>query len=211
MMYECESPRGLLGRIKRIAAAVVLIIRALAFPAEVILHREFGPRYIGAQGAMVPVLLISYALAWPPFLAVPILVFAAIHGLLHAAAIAEAATIQRERDQLPDYYSGYPRYLWLFGFLSERTAKRFVEPLIVALIAWLIRIHHEPFGHLLFAMAAALFVSVNLKWGFSRMSVLDGKIDPNKPIQVQVRRVTRDSAPWAHAASRPFSASGGNA
>lgn len=124
-----------------------LLIDAWAVSVVIFLRRGFGARYLGAQGAMVllivPMFMIFFSQQHDPW---PLCWFLGAYLLMWVCARIGAARRHSMGDSTHSYYSGWPRLMRIFRFLSESTVKQFVEPPLVALIGFWIGGHNLPLG-----------------------------------------------------------------
>jgi hypothetical protein len=140
----------------------MLILRSIAVTVEVFLHRSFGSRYIGTQG-FVGVLVILF---FGAFVGVPgtggLMVFLAAY--LFACLVARVQIDRRKRrgfDPQHSRYTGWPYLMSIFPRCSELTVKRFIEPVLVVIVAAAVMNAAPALGLYLLMAGGVLFIMVN--------------------------------------------------
>lgn len=164
---ELDRPRTLFDHQERFGAYSLwssFISQYLATSVEVFLHRRFGERYIGLQAAAVLPAMLVYSLFWQGHNTAPLMMFVAAYMVMVAGVRVDIARRRRSGDVEHSYYNGFPEILrlpLLRRWLSERAAKRVVEPLLVGGIGVLMLPTSEPLG--LYLMIAGCALRVTLK------------------------------------------------
>jgi small basic protein len=137
------------------------LIESWAISVEVFLRTGFGVRYVGSKGAMVllivPMFLILFSQKHDPR---PLCWFLAAYLVM--CVLARVGSLRRQTlgDRTHSFYSGRPRLMGIFRFLSEVTVKQFVEPLFVAVAAVFVGNYNAPLGMYLLGAAACIGLSV---------------------------------------------------
>ena len=137
------------------------LIESWAISVEVFIRKGFGVRYVGSKGAMVllivPMVIIFFSQEHDPR---PLCWFLLAYLVMCVFRRVGALRRQTLGDTTHSFYSGRPRLMGLFRFLSEVTVKQFVEPLFVALTGAFIGNYNAPLGMYLLIAAACVGVSV---------------------------------------------------
>lgn len=155
---------------------LTFVSSVLAVSVEVFLHRSrtIGERYLGLQATAVIAIVPLYSLFWEDHDVVPLMRFLGM--FLFMCFIARVGQLQQRRrggPQVHTRYTGYPRICSVFRRLSERTAKMFVEPMLVFLAGVFIMPSSEPLGGYLMLASLGLLISVHMSVGYDRVRALD--------------------------------------
>lgn len=152
----------------------VVFANSAATSMEVFLHRNFGERYFGMQSALVLLLVPFYSLFWRGYDLRPLLQFLAAYLVMcFVAQIGILARRRRGGPQVHSQYSGTPHIMRLLPWLSERTVKVIVEPMLLFVIAVMTMSVSEPLGGYLMLCSVALCLTVNLAIGMERKRAID--------------------------------------
>lgn len=170
---------------------IVLAVNGLALSVEVFLHdfRSFGVRYVGLQG-IVPVIFVPVLVSFflpergpisPEHDPTLLLCLLGIYLLLIAFARLSAFRRAATGDSTHSYYSGAP---WIMGRncrIPEVTLKAYLEPLLVAGLAFLLLDYNEPLAIYLLIAVSCLF-AMNLQ---ATMSMRGRVMDMNDAVAEQ--------------------------
>lgn len=139
-----------------------IVVESWAATLAVLLHRNFGRRYL-AQWAGGGILLIPlYGFFCLGRDLRPLTAFYIAYAVLFVAArIANVAHRLRGGGVAHSYYTGEPRLRQLFRRVSEKTLKRFIEPALVLGVGLWIGDHNWPLSLYLIGGAIGLFLTVN--------------------------------------------------
>lgn len=140
---------------------IVLAIHGWALSMEVFLRREFGSRYIGAYGALVPIIILLQAMMWNGQDLRPLFLFCGVFLVFCGGARLDALRRARRGEVNHTYYSGRPLLKTFFPWCSEATVKKFVEPLFVAAIGIFLTDWNPPLGIYVTFSSCALFMRVH--------------------------------------------------
>jgi hypothetical protein len=141
---------------------VVLVLRSIAVTVEVFLHRRFGSRYVGLQGALGIIMILLFAAIIPAPGTWGLILF--LFAYLKACLYARAGVLWRKlHGQEFDHtlYSGMPYLMKVLPRWNELTVKRFVEPALVFLVGCAVAHFIPALALYLFMAAGALFMTVN--------------------------------------------------
>jgi hypothetical protein len=136
-----------------------LTAQTFAHTVEPILHVGMGHRYFGFKTVLVFFFTGMFASIWPTHDPTPMFwlfvafligcVLNRIHGL----------RAWYRRESAPhSYYNGYPRLCYWLPWLSEWTAKRFVEPMLVGGASFAISFFNKPLSVYLCFSAVSLVI-----------------------------------------------------
>jgi hypothetical protein len=153
---------------------LLFVAHAWATSVEVFLHTAPGSRYLGFQALAVLLLVPFNVLFWEGHDVRALLWFIPAYFL--ACIIARIGMLRRWRrgETCHSYYSGTPRLMGPKAKCTELTFKRFVEPVVLLAVGFLVRqLGEAPFGTYLMVAAACLFISVNAGIYCQQVQVMD--------------------------------------
>lgn len=140
---------------------ILVAIHGWALSVEVFLRRDFGSRYIGAYGALVPIIILLQAMMWERQDLTPLFLFCGLFLLFCGAARLDALWRARRGEMNHTYYSGSPILKKFLPCCSEATVKKFVEPLFVFGVGMLLGDWNPPLGVYMCFASACLLVRVH--------------------------------------------------
>lgn len=172
-MNRDENSSGLVP-LKTGLSWVIFIAGSLATSVEVFLHRRFGERYFGLQAVAVLVIVPFYSLFWEGHDPTGLMQFLGAYIVMcFLARLSVMARVRRGGPQEHTRYNGYPRLMAITRWISERTLKLVVEPMIVFFVGVLTMPVNEPLGGYLMLAALGLLVSTHMAAGYDRVRALD--------------------------------------
>jgi hypothetical protein len=130
-----------------------------AVSVEVFLHRRFGGRYIGLQGAAAVFLIPCFGLLFPHEDIRPLFYFLAAYLLMCSVARVGIARRNRRGDREHSRYNGWPGMLRRSRAHREQFIKEKAEPIFTVLVAFLVLGSSRPLGCYLMFAAFCLMVS----------------------------------------------------
>ena len=115
---------------------LLFVFRAWATSIEVFLHRGFGERYVGAQGAAVLLLVPVYCLCCEGYDLGPMMYF--LVAYLAMCIVARLGVVARRRrgEYGHSQYTGRPLIMWLLPGWDEVKVKANAEPLLIIVIGF---------------------------------------------------------------------------
>ena len=141
---------------------LLLILNAWAFSLEAFLHRDFGERYVGAQGAAVIALIPVYCAFWEGYNLTPMLLLLPAYLVMCIAARVEIIRRRRRGGDLGhSYYSGWPRIMRFCPGKDMTQVKAKIEPLIVVLLGVAFCTCYPPLGVYLMVGALCMGAKTN--------------------------------------------------
>lgn len=162
MQQQQQSPGGFLENGRACVSWIAYISQVLEISVAVFLRRGFGRRYLGTQAALVVPLILLYSAFWEGHDVTPLFMFL---GLYVCGWLANSKEKAGKDEMVHSRYTGTPELLRIRVFrgrLSEQTAKRVVEPLIVCLVGVCTLSHSEPLGTYLILAGIGTMISVGL-------------------------------------------------
>ena len=172
-----EQPRSMREQYAAFVSWLAIACQVLETSIVVFLHHGFGHRYLGLQAVVVIPAILVYSTLWQGHDLNPLMLF--LGGYLLACAWARLVSWQaRKRGTTHSHYSGSPyvmRWRVFRGWLSERTAKGRVEPLLTFVTGWLLMPVSEPLGSYLMLAAAGLLFSVQLSVSYEHKRMADAQ------------------------------------
>jgi hypothetical protein len=153
--------------------AVRFLVDAWAVSVEVFIRSQFGSRYIGAKGALVFLIVPIFIMFWQDHDPRPLLWF--LMAYLVMLIFARVASLHRRMQGETEHsrYSGWPRLMAVFPWLSEMTVKKYVEPFFVCAIGLLVGNHNPPLAIYLAASAFCLLTSTHAGEAWLRRRVME--------------------------------------
>jgi hypothetical protein len=172
---EEQSPSGA-QQFKAMVGWLTFVSSVLAASVEVFLHRarSFGERYIGLQASAVVAAIPLYTLFWTGCDVMPLMRFLAM--FLVFCLFIRLGIIDRRRrggPQVHTRYAGFPRICGILPWLSERSAKMIVEPVLVFVAGVFTMSYSEPLGGYLMLASVGLLFSVRLNANYEHVRALD--------------------------------------
>lgn len=171
---QSEPQLGFRERMQAVGGWVLFFSQVLETSIVVFLRRGFGARYFGIHALAVIPLVLVYTLLWHGHDVTPVLWFLACYCLM--LGVARFGVVRRGIGSEHSFYSGYPSVMKcrvFRGWLSERCAKTWVEPLMVLGAGALLTNVSEPLGIYIMLCAAGLVVSRQLAIAYMRNRVMD--------------------------------------
>jgi prepilin signal peptidase PulO-like enzyme (type II secretory pathway) len=136
------------------------LVDSWAVSVVIFLRSGFGVRYSGSQGAMVLLIVPMFLFLTPPAHDPrPLCWFLGAYLVMWVFARLGALRRRATGDTTHSYYSGWPRLMAIFRFLSESTVKQYVEPVLVALLGAWIGNYNAPLGIYLVVAAVCMAVA----------------------------------------------------
>lgn len=131
---------------------------ALAFSIEIFLHRGFGSRYMGTQGFIALGIIPLYAFLWVDsgYDPLPLLWFMGVYFVMCVIVRIDCTRRWYRGERTHSRYTGWPRLMRVFPWMSESTVKRYVEPVVATAIGLAILPFNAPLGVYLIIAATAL-------------------------------------------------------
>lgn len=160
------------------SACLTLLLQSLAATVEVFLHRNFGSRYLSlrAVGGLVVIVLSAAMIPLPGRWALMLYFFA----YFEACLVARAGVLWRKWKGIDfehSRYSGTPYFLKLFPRWNEVKVKRYLEPMLVFLVAILLGNHAPALTMYLMVAGFALMIVNNQAEEYERRRALMMKDD----------------------------------
>lgn len=178
--------------LQRLYLYSMLAAKTLSLTVEVFFRREFGERYMGALsffGAFVSMLsLVMGSIVLGSFFSDDFSLLMVLHGIafLVVCSLHLVAILKRIKNNIRWHsrYSGIPLQFWQKlpwpRSASEHTIKRFLEPGLIGLLAFVISPVDSVYSLFLWFAASAMFIRANLEHliQYGRMlDAIDSQID----------------------------------
>ena len=175
-MDSAQRPKsGPLEGCKQAIGVIGFFARTLSTSVEVFLRSGFGERYFGMQAAAVIPLALAFTMFWKDEDPIGLFVFLGAYVFMCAGRRIEGAIRRKRGDIAHTYYNGRPGILsWrIFRRLSERTAKRLVEPMLVCVTGALLNAVSRPLGFYLIVAGVGMIVSTGFSEAYLHVRMMD--------------------------------------